>query len=76
MSSPRSRSVDGSELPNVRELANRVLVDNDLPDQQYTLSLMQWGQFVDHDLAHSPSAEEQVLYEHTKLFFFFLTTIR
>ncbi|CAL4155757.1 unnamed protein product, partial [Meganyctiphanes norvegica] len=54
VSSPRTRAADGSELPNVRDLANSVLVDNDLPDQKYTLSLMQWGQFVDHDIAHSP----------------------
>ena len=53
MSSPRTRATDGSELPNVREVANIVLVDQDFPDLQFTVSLMQWAQFVDHDIAHT-----------------------
>ncbi|CAL4080234.1 unnamed protein product [Meganyctiphanes norvegica] len=54
VSNPRIKAVDGSGLPNVRDIANNVLVDNDLPDQQFTLSVMQWAQFVDHDIAHTP----------------------
>ena len=28
--------------------------DLDAPDQHFTLSVMQWAQFVDHDFAHTP----------------------
>ncbi|XP_047478560.1 LOW QUALITY PROTEIN: chorion peroxidase-like [Penaeus chinensis] len=52
--SPRSRSTDGSPLPNPRVIASNVLVDVDNPDQQFTSSVMQWAQFLDHDFAHIP----------------------
>ena len=54
MSSPRTHSVTGSVLPSEREVASAVLVDRDDPDQHFTLSVMQWAQFIDHDLTHAP----------------------
>ncbi|KAK8376103.1 hypothetical protein O3P69_008672 [Scylla paramamosain] len=51
---PRTRGADGSPLPNVRHISNNVMVDLDLPDTQFTSSVMQWAQFVDHDVAHVP----------------------
>ncbi|CAL4067189.1 unnamed protein product [Meganyctiphanes norvegica] len=54
VSKARTRAVDKSELPNVREIVNNALVESDFDDPKYTLSLMQWGQFIDHDIAHTP----------------------
>ncbi|ROT65453.1 peroxinectin, partial [Penaeus vannamei] len=51
---PRVQGVNGSPLPNVRALSGNVLVDVDNPDQQFTSSVMQWAQFLDHDFAHVP----------------------
>lgn len=52
----RQRSVTGTPLPNPRTISRSVLTDNDKPHPQFTLSVMQWGQIIDHDLAHTPFA--------------------
>ncbi|XP_066942094.1 chorion peroxidase-like [Macrobrachium rosenbergii] len=52
--SPRTQGVNGSPLPNVRTIGSNVLVDVDNPDQSFTSSVMQWAQFLDHDLTHAP----------------------
>ena len=57
---PRKRGVDGSDLENPRVLANTVLQDIDNPDPEFTLSVMQWAQFVDHDLAHVPFYDREL----------------
>lgn len=31
--------------------------DMDLPDRSLTLAMMQWTQFVEHDLAHTPTSK-------------------
>nr|ACF32960.1 peroxinectin [Scylla serrata] len=54
VSVPRVNGVNGSPLPNVRALSGTVLVDVDNPDPQFTSSVMQWAQFLDHDFAHVP----------------------
>ncbi|XP_071444826.1 peroxidase-like isoform X2 [Hetaerina americana] len=50
------RSVSGNPLPSARHISASLSPDSDRPDQVTTLSLMQWTQFVEHDLAHTPSA--------------------
>lgn len=50
----RIRGKDGSLLPNERRLVSNILVDVDNPDQQFTSSVMQFAQFLDHDLTHAP----------------------
>ncbi|KAG8230290.1 hypothetical protein J437_LFUL010193 [Ladona fulva] len=50
------RSVIGKPLPSARLLSTSLSPDVDMPDQVTTLSLMQWTQFVEHDLSHTPSA--------------------
>lgn len=50
----RTRATDGSLLPGVRNISNTILVDIDKPDPTFTLSVMQWAQFMDHDFAHIP----------------------
>ncbi|XP_075729871.1 uncharacterized protein LOC142771849 isoform X2 [Rhipicephalus microplus] len=57
VSAPRSRSVTGTALPSPRLVSFAVHGDTSRPHQRYTMMLMQLGQFVDHDIAHTPLAE-------------------
>ena len=52
--SPRSRSVQGSLLPSSRLISVNIHNDVSAPHVRYSLMLMQWAQFVDHDLTHTP----------------------
>merc|ERR1719431_1595397 len=54
ISSPRSRTVRGSFLPNPRTVSQNIHTSQVTPDTQFTLAMMQWGQFIDHDLALTP----------------------
>ncbi|XP_069178968.1 chorion peroxidase [Procambarus clarkii] len=53
LSRPR-RSVTGGELPSARLVSTSIVGDQDRPSPDLTLSVMQWGQFIDHDLTHTP----------------------
>ncbi|RXG57178.1 Chorion peroxidase, partial [Armadillidium vulgare] len=53
ISSPR-RSVTGNELPSPRLVSQSNVPDINRPSREFTLSVMQWGQFLDHDLTHTP----------------------
>ncbi|EZA49565.1 uncharacterized protein LOC105284479 isoform X2 [Ooceraea biroi] len=44
------RSKDGRALPSARDITNLIHEDKDVPLASVTHMLMQWGQFVDHDL--------------------------
>ncbi|XP_012253358.2 uncharacterized protein LOC105684530 isoform X2 [Athalia rosae] len=44
------RSVNGRLLPSPREISSFIHQDRDIPLASVTHMLMQWGQFVDHDL--------------------------
>eukprot|EP00095_Tigriopus_kingsejongensis_P000525 snap_masked-scaffold356_size197960-processed-gene-0.10 protein:Tk00525 transcript:snap_masked-scaffold356_size197960-processed-gene-0.10-mRNA-1 annotation:"Peroxidasin" len=52
---PKIRSVTGPPLPNVRSVSTRVHHDASNLDTRFTLMLMQWGQFLDHDITSTPS---------------------
>ena len=41
-------------LPSARSVSNAIIADNDKPSRDFTLLLMQWGQFVDHDITFTP----------------------
>ena len=47
-------SKDGSSLPSARLVSINIIPDVDAPSELDTHNVMQWGQFVDHDLAHTP----------------------
>ena len=42
------------ELPNVRIVRSILVTDENHPVVDMTHMVMQWGQFVDHDLTHVP----------------------
>ena len=50
---PKS-SVGGAALPSPRLLSINLVPDVDAPSELDTHNLMQWGQFVDHDITHTP----------------------
>lgn len=50
---PRSAE-DGSSLPSARLVSISVIPDIDSPDAHHALWVMQYGQFVDHDLTSTP----------------------
>ncbi|KAF2367818.1 hypothetical protein FHG87_001410 [Trinorchestia longiramus] len=45
---------DGVPLPSPRNLSVATIVHRDDVYEDYTLYIMQWGQFLDHDLTHTP----------------------
>ncbi len=51
ISSPRGFP---SSLPSARSLSSALISDRDNPSREHTLMLMQWGQFLDHDVTHTP----------------------
>lgn len=52
---PRSVSVTGKPLPNPRKISTIVHGSLQSPkDFKHTLALMQWGQFLDHDITLTP----------------------
>ncbi|CAB3381413.1 Hypothetical predicted protein [Cloeon dipterum] len=55
VNSPRAGS-RGAALPTAREVSIRLTSGGggDTPDDSLTLLVMQWGQFLDHDLTHTP----------------------
>ena len=46
--------MEGSPLPNPRAVSTRILERLEELDPRYNLMVMQWGQFIDHDLAMTP----------------------
>lgn len=44
------KSVTGRHLPSAREITDLIHEDKDAPLSSVTHMLMQWGQFVDHDI--------------------------
>ena len=52
---PRQKSIfRNSPLPNARLVSSRIHERLESSDNQFSLMMMQWGQFIDHDFAHTP----------------------
>jgi peroxidase len=53
----KSQSYNGYMLPNARDISNHIISTKNITnDLKYSLMLMQWGQFVDHDMGHTVMA--------------------
>uniref|UniRef100_A0A183HC33 Peroxidasin n=1 Tax=Onchocerca flexuosa TaxID=387005 RepID=A0A183HC33_9BILA len=52
--SPRILGVDGRKLPSARRISNVMHAEVPAFHSKYTHMLMQMGQLIDHDFAHSP----------------------
>lgn len=50
ISSPTT-SISGQDLPNSRLVSLIVFGENDVPDPQFTIANMQWGQIMTHDMS-------------------------
>ena len=51
----KTRSVSGDHsLPSARLVSINIVPDVDNPSELDTHHVMQWGQFVDHDITHTP----------------------
>lgn len=47
---PRSQSVSGNPLPSARRISQFIHQEQNVEMKSITLMLMQWGQFIDHDV--------------------------
>lgn len=54
VNAPRSKASNGQDLPSSRLVSSVFATDANQPHENLTLLVMQWGQFVDHDLTHTP----------------------
>ena len=54
ISAPRTRSVSGDSLPSPRTISTTIHNDISHPHARYTLMVMQFGQFLDHDITFTP----------------------
>jgi peroxidase len=48
------KSKDNTALPSARLISVNIVPDVDAPSELDTHNVMQWGQFVDHDITHTP----------------------
>ena len=56
---PRKRTGDGLELPPARQISNLMASGTNNADSSNTLLVMQMGQFIDHDITHTPNFSEE-----------------
>jgi peroxidase len=62
----KTLSVTGESLPSARLVSINVVPDVDAPSELDTHHVMQWGQFVDHDITHTPLFRSgSILHNHT-----------
>ena len=54
---PRKRSSDDFELPSGRRISNKLTGGRNSLDRENTMLVMQFGQFIDHDITHTPIYE-------------------
>ena len=55
ISAPRGSKT--RSLPSARQVSLQLSQDISHPAEQFSLMLMQWGQFLDHDITHTPTVD-------------------
>ena len=53
---PRTRSEAGTPLPSARQVSKSVHTTKSRVDRKHSHMVMQWGQFLDHDITLTPQA--------------------
>lgn len=66
---PKTRSANKETLPSPRRISVILTKDMNRVDNDLTLAVMQWSQFVLHDLAHTPTSR-MCKYNNLTLFFY------
>jgi len=56
---PRKSTVRNIELPSARKVSNALSVGDNAEDSDNTILVMQMGQFIDHDITHTPNHNAQ-----------------
>jgi len=56
--------VNSQQLPNVREVSSTFHPDQNIPQNKFSLMVMQFGQFLDHDMALTPEVVVEGCCEH------------
>ncbi|KAL7016140.1 hypothetical protein ACKWTF_009936 [Chironomus riparius] len=51
-------SVTGQQLPNARLISLIIFGENDVPDREFTIANMQWGQVMTHDMSLGAGATQ------------------
>lgn len=51
-------SINGQQLPSARLISLIVFGENDVPDREFTISNMQWGQIMTHDMSLGAGATQ------------------
>lgn len=54
VNTPRFEAKNGARLTSPRTISSQVVLDRDDIYDNFTLLIMQWGQFLDHDITHTP----------------------
>ena len=55
VATPRQKSIfRNSPLPNARLISTKIHERLESSDNKFSLMMMQWGQFIDHDFSHTP----------------------
>ena len=62
-----SDGFDQGLLPSARSISTAVIADIDNPSDDYTLLLMQWGQFLDHDITFTPLVKGTLVTKKIKM---------
>ncbi|XP_058467000.1 chorion peroxidase-like isoform X2 [Malaya genurostris] len=58
--SPRNTSITGKALPSARQISALLFDDLSVPDKHYNVLMMQFGQFLVHDITKSKPASDSV----------------
>lgn len=62
-----AQSDSGSYLPSARVVSSHLANDVNLEERRFSLLLMQWGQFIDHDLTLAASTRRKFVVVYYKL---------